>query len=542
MNRAVIYVRVSSREQAEGGYSIEAQLEACRRFVYDKGWVVDDEFSELGESARTANRTAFRAMLSMLDDNPGVSYLVVHKIDRLARNLADYAAVKARLQKLGIRLVSVTEGMEEGPSGRLVEGIMAAIAEFYSDNLGQEVRKGMRQKVRNGGWPSLAPIGYVNVRVAGERRSEAMLAVDPERAPLVLKAFELYATGEYTVATLAHELGDLGLRNRYGRPLSRSKVAELLHKKVYAGIVTHDGVEYPGGHEPLVPKELFEKVQAVLTAHDRAGVRESKHPHFLRGVLFCAQCGSALSSLTAKGRYPYFYCLGRFTGRTQCREPYTPQDVLERLVEDVYGGLKLSAKQESDLRAALERELREEATSKADVAAMASRRLARAEHEREKLLQAYFADALPLELFKREQSRIGKEIDLARAEVAKAEDAASPDKEVLELALSYVREAGSGYRKADPYVKKLWNRTLIERIEIKSHAPARVTLKQPFAGLFVLASSNSDRVVGEAGFEPATPWPPAGQRPLTSVSNSSGCGACLKAPILCTVIADIAKR
>ena len=147
MNRAVIYVRVSSREQAEGGYSIGAQLEACRRFVSDKGWTVEDEFTELGESARTVNRPAFKAMAAMLDDHSGITHLVVHKIDRLARNLADYAAVKARLQKLGIRLVSVTEGMEEGPSGRLVEGIMAAIAEFYSDNLGQEVRKGMQQKV-----------------------------------------------------------------------------------------------------------------------------------------------------------------------------------------------------------------------------------------------------------------------------------------------------------------------------------------------------------------------------------------------------------
>lgn len=149
MSRAVIYVRVSSREQAEGGYSIEAQLEACRRFAIEKGWTIEDEFTELGESARTANRTAFKAMIALLEEHGDISYLVVDKIDRLARNLADYAAIKARCKKLGIRLVSVTEGMEEGPSGRLVEGSMVAIAEFYSDNLGQEVRKGMQQKLRN---------------------------------------------------------------------------------------------------------------------------------------------------------------------------------------------------------------------------------------------------------------------------------------------------------------------------------------------------------------------------------------------------------
>ena len=138
VSRAVVCVRVSSREQAEGGYSIESQLDACRRFAIEKGWTIEDEFTELGESARTANRTAFKAMTALLEEHGDISYLVVHKIDRLARNLADHAAIKARCKKLGIRLVPVTEGMEEGPSGRLVEGIMAAIAEFYSDNLGQE--------------------------------------------------------------------------------------------------------------------------------------------------------------------------------------------------------------------------------------------------------------------------------------------------------------------------------------------------------------------------------------------------------------------
>lgn len=224
MSRAVIYVRVSSREQAEGGYSIDAQLEACRRFVTDKGWGIEEEFTELGESARTANRTAYSAMVAFLEEHGGITHLVVHKIDRLARNLADYAAIKARCKKLSVRLVSVTEGMEESPSGRLVEGIMATIAEFYSDNLSQEVRKGMQQKLKNGGWPHLAPVGYVNVRVNnGGRWDESVLAIDPTQGPLMIKAFELYASGDYTITSLHQHMSGLGLRNKRGTPLSRSK-------------------------------------------------------------------------------------------------------------------------------------------------------------------------------------------------------------------------------------------------------------------------------------------------------------------------------
>lgn len=305
--RAVIYVRVSSREQAEGGYSIEAQPDACRRFVSEKRWIIEDEFTELGESARTANRTAFKAMIAMLDEHHGVSYLIVHKIDRLARNLADYAAVKARLQKLGIQLVSVTEGMDQGPSGRLVECIMAAIAEFYSDNLGQEVRKGMQQKLRNGGWPHMAPVGYLNLRVTGERKTEAVLVLDPEQAPLVRKAFELYATGDYTVSALALEVAALELRNTAGRPLSRSKVAELLHNKLYAGVVVHNGVEYPGEPRATRVKGAVRKgPPGPVVARSEQGPREqaSSLPPG-GGLLRCVR----LSAVLAHGEGPLLVLL-----------------------------------------------------------------------------------------------------------------------------------------------------------------------------------------------------------------------------------------
>jgi len=147
---------------------------------------------------------------------------------------------------------------------------------------------------------------------------------------------------------------------------------------------------------------------------------------------------------------------------------------------------------------------------------MTQRRLARAEFEREKLLQAYFADALPLDQFKREQTRVAAEIDGARAELAKAEAADSPYQSMLETALSYIRDARSGYANADPYVTRLWNRTLIERIEIKGGQVAGVALKQPFAGLFLLASSNKGTLVGGPGFEPGA------SRSRTVVAPSSG--------------------
>jgi site-specific DNA recombinase len=301
--KAVIYLRVSTKEQAEEGYSIPAQAEACRRFVADKGWETADEYIDRGESARTADRPQLQAMLARLAEDPSVDCLVVHKLDRLARNLEDHAAVRAALRQAGVQLHSVTESLEDSASGKLVEGILASIAEFYSANLGQEIRKGMDQKAAQGGWPVRAPFGYRNVRRDGPgRRGESVLEPD-QQAPLVVWAFERYSTGELSLETLTEALADKGLRNRLGNTPGKSAIHRMLRNPVYAGIVRWKGVEREGTHPPLVSRDLFDRVQSVLDAHSSGGERSWKHDHYLKGTLVCAQCGSRLYYVVAKGRF-----------------------------------------------------------------------------------------------------------------------------------------------------------------------------------------------------------------------------------------------
>jgi site-specific DNA recombinase len=200
---AVIYLRVSTKEQAakdetNEGYSIPAQREACFRYIGERGWNVADEFVDAGESARTADRPALKNMLRRIAEGD-VGAIVVHKIDRLARSMEDHVAIRAALRRSGVQLVSVTENIEETASGRLVEGIHALMAEFYSANLSSEIRKGMDQKAKMGGWPTRAPIGYLNVRQKIAGHDIAKVVLDPERALLVREAFRLYATGEYSL-------------------------------------------------------------------------------------------------------------------------------------------------------------------------------------------------------------------------------------------------------------------------------------------------------------------------------------------------------
>ena len=154
--RAVSYIRVSTREQAqrggsEEGFSLPAQREANKRKAQSMGALVVKEFADRGESARSANRPELQKMLAYLKEDGGIDYVIVHKLDRLARNRADDVEINRAFEEAGVRLVSTSENIDQTPGGMLLHGIMSSIAEFYSRNLANEVIKGMGEKARNGG-------------------------------------------------------------------------------------------------------------------------------------------------------------------------------------------------------------------------------------------------------------------------------------------------------------------------------------------------------------------------------------------------------
>lgn len=321
---AVSYLRVSTRDQAyrggeAEGFSIPAQREANRHKAASLGAIIVKEFVDRGASAKSVNRPELQRMLDWLSENQA-DYVIVHKIDRLARNREDDVEINKALSRAGVRLVSTTEAIDESPSGMLLHGIMSSIAEFYSRNLANEVVKGMSQKIRNGGTVSKVPLGYRNIRTSdSEGREVRTVIVDEERAPLIRQAFELYSTGDWTVATLAEHLADRGLTT-VATPKLPSKLIDgnrlnkLLVNPYYKGLVTFQGALHPGKHEPLVDERTWQRVQDILASHVY-GERNRKHPHFLKGTVYCGTCGSRLGVHMAGSRsgeiYPYFVCLGR---------------------------------------------------------------------------------------------------------------------------------------------------------------------------------------------------------------------------------------
>lgn len=183
--RAVLYLRVSTSRQAtrDGqteGYSIPAQRSACERLAKSLGAEVVDEYVDAGASARSADRPALQALLARLKSQRDVDYVLVHKVDRLARDRADDVAIALAIHQAGAKLVSASEQIDETPSGQLLHGIMATIAEFYSRNLSSEAKKGMAEKARRGGTVGYAPIGYLNTTTRVDGHEAKTVGFDPQ--------------------------------------------------------------------------------------------------------------------------------------------------------------------------------------------------------------------------------------------------------------------------------------------------------------------------------------------------------------------------
>jgi len=298
--RAVAYIRVSTKEQAERGgfeegFSIPAQRDAIRRAAAEAGAMIVEEFIDAGETATNARRPDLQRMLSYIKSNR-VDLCIVHKLDRLARNRADDVAIHLALRQAGVTLVSVTENIDETPTGMLLHGIMSTIAEFYSRNLAGEVTKGLQQKAASGGTVTKAPLGYLNVRERDPQGREVRtVTVDPERAPLVAWAFEAYAAGNRSLSDLADELAARGLTSlptpkRPAKPIGVSTLQRMLRNPYYKGDIVYKGARHLGIHDRLVHPTVWTKVQNVLDAHNIAGDRTQTHEHYLKGSLYCG-CG-----------------------------------------------------------------------------------------------------------------------------------------------------------------------------------------------------------------------------------------------------------
>ncbi len=348
--KAVIYARFSSDNQREE--SITAQVRACTEYCKSRGYSVTKTYTDEARSALTDDRPQFQQMIQ--DARDGLfDALIIHKLDRFARNRYDSAFYKRELRKAGVKIESVLEHLDDSPESILLESLLEGLAEYYSKNLGREAMKGMKETALQakhcGGIP---PLG---LDVNPERR----YIINEYEAKAVRLIFEMYDNG-FGYDKVIDELNTFGYRTKRGGPFGKNSIHEILKNEKYIGIYTFnkrqgrtmDGrknnrrqkskdeiIRVPGAIPPIIDEELFNRVQERMfkrKQNPEKARQKAKTVFLLSGQVFCGVCGTAYIGNTATNngtRYGYYECGARDRTRT-CTNRRIRKNVLEGIVLD----------------------------------------------------------------------------------------------------------------------------------------------------------------------------------------------------------------
>jgi len=325
MKKAVIYARVSTKDQEREGYSIPAQLRILREYADKNRLEVVREFTE-SESAGKTGRSQFKVMISLLRRDSSVTELLVEKTDRLYRNFKD----KVVIDDLDIEVHFVKDsrviGKNSKSSVKFVNDIETAQARYYSNNLSEEVHKGLDQKARQGKYPGgPVPIGYLRNPLTKE------IEIDPERAPLVRRLFELYATNEFSLDKLRLEAKKLGLRYRKSDGfLVKAEIHRILQRVFYTGKFPWNGQILQGDHPAIVSQELFDQVQSVF--QNKPGGRGASRDFTFSRLIQCGECGHTVTAEIKKAKYIYYHC----TAYGKKHKPiYVPESKVDKMMSQI---------------------------------------------------------------------------------------------------------------------------------------------------------------------------------------------------------------
>ena len=356
---AALYARVSSDRQ-DVDLSISAQMRALREYAGRNGYWVVREYVDEAESGRIANRPQFRKMIDEgSQPNAPFREILVWKFSRFTRKREHAVAFKSMLRRRGIKVTSITEHADDTPTGKLLEAIIESVDEFYSENLAQEVRRGLREAASRGFWmTSLAPYGYRRVHVQDGAKKRPKLEVEPGPDAVVQRIFDLSETGK-SVLDITRVLNSEGIASPRGKAWSKTVVHKILNNETYTGTLIW-GVAAKDNIPPIRVEDAFPAIISKsqfkrVAAHLRSRAPSVEHPrrvassYLLSGLVKCKSCRRALTGQAAKsGRFAYYVCQSLIKrGKETCNAPRLNARRFEKQVIDK---LRSSVLSESNIR------------------------------------------------------------------------------------------------------------------------------------------------------------------------------------------------
>jgi len=498
--KAINVSRVSTEEQKEAGNSLPAQIERINNYCDKKSFKIIKSFS-FDESAYKEKRDEFDKLLESVEEIIKKEKIAVcfDKVDRLSRSVFDKRV--ARLYELAvadkIELHFVSEGQVINSQMSAVEkfqfGMSLGLAKYYSDAIGDNVRRAFEQKRRNGEWTGAVRLGYLNVSLDAEKRLRKDIIIDPNRGHLIQKMFELYSTAQYSLETIRTEMTKLGLRTLKENKLSKSGVENILKDSFYCGIAMSKkyGV-YAHKYPRLITRELFDKCQEVREGKKKKHSKFVSKEFIFKGLLTCQDCGCMLSPEIHKKKsgliFIYYSCTN---SKGICKRQYVPE---KELLKPVYKVLECFESITEETQNTVVKELRD--TTEAEVTFyIAQVNRIRTEHDQLKekdnrLLEMYLEDnkSITKDIYNKKHQEYADKIQLLEIEMSEHRKADYDYQTTVATVLSVARRAKTIFESSEPHEKRAFLNYLLQNPTVKGKK-LEFAIRSPFNLVLELADN-----------------------------------------------------
>ena len=406
MQKFFLYARKSTDVEDKQVRSIEDQIAELRAFAEKENLEIVEELVEK-QSAKIPGRPIFNEMIKRIEKGEANGILAWHP-DRLARNSVDGGRIIYLLDCGHLQALKFPTFWAENTSqGKFMLNIAFGQSKYYVDNLSENTKRGLRQKVKRGEYPGFAPIGYLN-----DPRIKNVV-IDKKKSTIIKKAFELYAENNSRLEDVSNFLAQQGITAKSGKTLKRDRISFILSNPFYVGLFRYAGETHEGKHQPVISKKIFDKVQEILKQRGRPHHKQKNEPQAFCGLLKCGKCGMAITGEYKVKKqingnehyYTYYHCTHK-SKMTKCNEPCIRQEILDKQISLLLQKFSLKKDWAEELQKMLEKDKNKTAQSFVAFVQEARNRIKEISAKLQRLLDGYLEQDIEREIYRVEKAKL----------------------------------------------------------------------------------------------------------------------------------------
>ncbi len=406
MQKFFLYARKSTDVEDKQVRSIEDQIAELRAFAEKEKLEIFEELVEK-QSAKIPGRPIFNEMIRRIEKGEAQGILAWHP-DRLARNSVDGGRIIYLLDCGHLQALKFPTFWAENTSqGKFMLNIAFGQSKYYVDNLSENTKRGLRQKVKRGEYPGFAPIGYLN-----DPRIKNVV-VDKKKSAIIRRAFELYSENNSRLEDISNFLAQQGVSARSGKNLKRDRISFILSNPFYVGLFRYAGETYEGKHQPVISKKIFDKVQEILKQRGRPHHKQKNEPQAFCGLLKCGKCGMAITGEYKVKKqkngnehyYTYYHCTHK-SKTIKCKEPCIRQEVLDKQISLLLQKFSLKKDWAEELNKMLEKDKNKTTQSFTTFVQENKKRIAEIQTKLKRLLDGYLEQDIEKEIYRNEKAKL----------------------------------------------------------------------------------------------------------------------------------------